>query len=177
MAPSKLTARPAKAVAVLLGLLVPLLTVGAHRVPAGTGKLGFDVEITSGGTGELSVTPQGRVALASGLVPGGPSAAGQVVVRNQTAARLGIAPAAIAPEGEADRSVWIGVTRDGRTLASGPLTVMRDPRGPALTLAPGERARLRLYTWLPKDAPAGWAGRVAQVQVGWRAWVNGKVRR
>jgi len=177
MAPSKLKARPAKAAAVLLGLLVPLFTVGAHRVPAGGGKLGFDVEISSGGTGELSVVPQGRVALASGLVPGGPSAAGEVVVRNQTAARLALAPAVPAPEGDADRAVWIGVTRDGRTLASGPLAVMRDPRRPAFSLAPGDRARLRLYAWLPKDAAAGWEGRVAHVQVGWRAWVDGKVRR
>jgi len=177
MSPSKLSARPAKIAAVLLGLAIPLLTVGAHRVPAGTGKLGYDVEISTGGTGELAVEPQGRVALASGLVPGGPSAAGDVVVRNQTAARLDLAPVITAPESETDGSVWIGLTRGKRTLASAPLARMRDPRGPLLALGPGQRARLTLYAWLPKDVPAEWEGRVGHVQVGWRAWVGGKVRR
>ena len=177
MHPSKLTARPAKVAAVLLGLLIPLLTVGAHRVPAGTGKLGYDVELSTGGTGELTVEPQGRVALASGLFPGGPSVAGNVVVRNQTAARLDLAPVAIAPVSEADRSVWVGLTRGKRTLTSGPLAGMRDPGGPVMTLGPGQRARLRLYAWLPKDAPSGWEGRVGHIQIGWRAWVDGKVRR
>ena len=177
MAPSKLTTRPAKAAAVLLGLLIPLLTVGAHRVPAGTGKLGYDVELSTGGTGELTVEPQGRVALASGLVPGGPSVAGQVVIRNLTAARLDVAPVATAPPSEADRSVWVGLTRGTRTLTSGPLAGMKNPGGPVLTLGPGQRARLRLYAWLPKNTPSGWEGRVGHIQVNWRTWIDGRVRR
>jgi hypothetical protein len=177
MSPSKLTTRPAKVAAVLLGLAIPLLTVGAHRVPAGTGKLGYDVEISTGGTGELAVDPQGRVALTSGLVPGGPSAAGDVVVRNQTSSRIELAPLVTAPVTGADASVWVGVTRGRRTLAGAPLAQMRDPREPLLALGPGQRARLTLSAWLPRDAPSGWEGRVGHVQVGWRVWIDGKVRR
>jgi hypothetical protein len=172
-----LTSPPARIVALASGLLLALAVVATHQVPAGTGQLGFDVELSTGSTGELAVAPQGRVAIASGLTPGGRSAAGSVIVENQTAARIGLAPVVDAPETEADGSVWIAVTRSGRTLANRPLALMRGAKRPAFSLAPHERARLRLHAWLPKRTPAGWEGRITRAQIGWRAWSGGKVRR
>ena len=177
MTPSKLTSRPAKLLALVAGISLALATVAAHRVPAGTGRLGFDVELSTAATGELSVAPQGRVAVASGLVPGGRAAAGTVLVANQTSARLDLAPIATAPPSDADRSVWIAVTRGHRTLASASLADLRRARRPAFALGPHERAVLKLHAWIPAGAPPGWQGRIAQVQIGWRAWIGGKVRR
>jgi hypothetical protein len=172
-----LASPPARIAALAIGLLLAFAVAATHRVPAGTGQLGFDVELSATSSGEIAVSPQGRVALASGLIPGGRSAAGSVVLLNQTSSRLELAPVADAPEGEADRSVWIALTRNDRTIVSAPLADMRKARGPVLALGPHERARLMLHAWRPKDAPAGWQGRVSQIQIGWRAWVDGKVRR
>ncbi len=177
MTATTLKSSPARVVALLAGLCAALLVVATHQVAPGNGQLGFDVELSTNSTGEIAVAPQGRVALASGLTPGGRSAAGKVILQNQTAARVDLAPLVDAPESEADGSVWIAVTRNGRTLISMSLAEMRRTKQPAFSLEPHQRFEVMLHAWIPKGARSGWQGRVTQAQIRWRAWINGEVRR
>ena len=141
MTATSLKSSPARVVALLAGLCAALLVVATHQVAPGNGQLGFDIELSTNSTGEIAVAPQGRVALASGLTPGGRSAAGTVILQNQTAARVDLALIVDAPESEADGSVWIAVTRNGRTLISMSLAEMRHTKQPAFSLEPHQRSR------------------------------------
>ena len=174
---SKLTRSAAKVAAVTLGLLAPFAVAHAHRMAPGTGELGLDVELSTSTSGELHVEPNGRVAVASGLVPGGRSAEGRVAVRNQTAAHLGLAPLVTGTPGDADGAIWITISRGDRTVVRAPLSDLRRARRPAFVLAPHARARLRVRAWIPAGAPPGWKGRIANVPITWRGWVDGEVRR
>jgi hypothetical protein len=122
-------------------------------MPAGGAPLGADVTIAVQPTGELGVTPAGRMLTVTGLKPGPRSkgARGSVAVRNQTATRLAVALRALPSSRDLDDSVFVVVRAGGRELFGGALGELRSWTKRSLVLGPGDEAKVKAVAWIPRS--------------------------
>lgn len=156
----------ARVAGAVLGIGLALALILASLPGAAGSPLPASVRVAVAATGELEITPPPpRPALvAESLRPGGRRAAGHFQMRNQTGADL-----AIALKAGADSTAFNGLLRfrvriRGRLVADTTLEGLRR-RPVRLRLASGQRTRLGLEAWLPRDILSGYEGRLVKVSL------------
>ncbi|MGZ8652880.1 MAG: hypothetical protein ACXWX5_12000, partial [Actinomycetota bacterium] len=153
----------------VLGMGLAASVVAASRIPAGAGVLGADVHMVVAPTGELAVKPSGIVLTGTGLTPGADPVTGTLQVLNQTGSVLDVYLRGIADAPGLDRTLWISVTApDDEKVYRGALGGFRDWSAVGVTLRPGAWGTFRFEAWVPSDAGPGYAGKLAQVDLGFR---------
>ena len=164
-----------RTIAFVVGLVVAGGIVMSMTFPASGGSLGADVHVVAAPTGELAMKPTGLVLEGVGLEPGSDPATGDLNVLNQTGAVLGVRLRGIPADAELDRSLWISVTGpDDEELYRGNLEGFRDWTEHGVTFAPGEWRSFHFEAWLPAETPAGFAGRMTQVDLGFELHVEAR---
>ncbi len=159
--------RPVRVIGFVLGLCIAAGVVADSMIPAGAGVLGADVHVLAAPTGELAVKPTGMVLEATGLTPGSSPATGDLRVLNQTGTVLDVRLRGIPDTRDLDRALWISLTGpDGEDLYRGPLGGFRRWTKQYVSIRPGDWSAFHLETWVPSNAGPGYAGRIAQVDLG-----------
>jgi hypothetical protein len=159
------------------GLVAAVTLVALGRIPAGSGPLVLNVDVTTAPTGELAVEPAGRVAAVTGLAPGGGALRGRVTLRNQTDAPLAVRVRARPSISDADISMQVTLSGSAGELYSGPAAGLRRFSRRALSLEPRGSAVVDVAASLPPGAPEGWRGRDVTLPLEYRTSVRGQVRR
>jgi hypothetical protein len=158
-----------RAIGFLLGIGVAASIVASQRIPAGAGVLGADVHVLVAPTGELAMKPSGMVLEGTGLTPASDPATGSVEVLNQTGVVLDVHLRGIPDTPGLDRTLWISVTGpDDEQIYRGELGGFRDWSARGVALRPGEWGAFHFEAWVPGDVGPGYAGHVAQVDLGFR---------
>jgi hypothetical protein len=156
-----------RVIAFVIGMGIAAGVVASSMIPAGAGALGADVHIVAAPTGELSVKPSGLVLEGTGLTPGSEPAAGSVQVFNQTGSTLEVRLQGIPDLPDLDRVLQISVTGpDGEKVYRGSLGGFRDWSSVGVTFPSGATRTFRFEAWIPADASPAYAGRTAQVDLG-----------
>jgi hypothetical protein len=151
----------------LLGIGIAVSIVGAERIPAGAGVLGADVHIVVAPTGELAVKHSGMVLEGTGLTPASDHVTGDIQLLNQTGSMLDVHLRGIPDIPGLDHTLWISVTGpDDEEIYRGALGGFRDWSTVSVTLRPGGWNAFHFEVWVPGDAGPGYAGRLAQVDLG-----------
>lgn len=147
-----------------IGLAAALLLASRPGAVGSPLPAGVRVGIVAAGELEVTPSPPRPVLVADTLRPGGPRAASGFQVRNQTGAGLAVDLKATADSTALDGLLRLRVRRAGRVLADTTLEGARQ-QPLRLELASGQRARLRLEAWLPKDILSGYEGRLVTVSL------------
>ena len=157
----------------VLGIAIASSIVTESRIPAGAGVLGADAHIVVAPSGELAVKPSGLVLEGTGLTPASDHATGSFRVMNQTGSVLDVRLHGIPDAAGLDRTLWISVTGpDGETIYRGSLSGFRAWTTSSITLRPGEWQALSFEAWIPGDAGPGYAGHMAEIDLGFRSTVK-----
>jgi hypothetical protein len=154
--------RAARCTGLVLGAVVVVLLLAAWRVPGGHAAPAAEVSVTVNRTGELDVTPHGRLT-ANDLLPG-QFAAADFVVTNTTGAARAVRLRARAPAVDLDEQLAICVLASNRSLFAGTLAGLRAPTSRRIVLAAGARAQVVMWIWLPARARA-YRARVADISL------------
>lgn len=154
----------------VLGIGVAMSIIAAEKIPAGAGSLGADVHIVAAPTGELAMKPSGLVLEGTGLTPATDHAVGSFDVTNQTGSILDIRLRGIPDAAGLDHTLWISVTGpDDDQIYRGALGDFRAWTHATFSLRPGQSGTLELEAWVPGDVGPGYAGHMAQVDLGFRS--------
>jgi hypothetical protein len=154
-------------IGLIIGTALAAGVISTSRIPAGAGSLGADVSVVAAPSGELAVKRSGVVLRGTGLTPGTEPAGGAVQLLNQTAGPVSVRLRGIPDTAALDRTLWVLVTGpSGEELYRGPLDGFRDWTAAAITLEPGEWRSIALEAWVPDDVGPGYAGRIAQIDLG-----------
>lgn len=156
-----------RVIGLIIGTALAAAVIGSSRIPAGAGALGADVSMVAAPSGELAVKRSGVVLRGTSLTPATDAATGAVQLLNQTASPVSVRLRGIPDTPALDRTLWVMVTGpSGEELYRGPLDGFRDWTAAAITLDPGEWRSIALETWVPDDVGPGYAGRIAQIDLG-----------
>jgi hypothetical protein len=151
----------------VLGIGVAASIVAAQRIPAGAGVLGADVHLVVAPIGELAVKPSGIVLTGTGLTPASDPVTGSVQVLNQTGSVLDVHVRGVPDTHGLDRTLWIAVTGpDDEEIYRGALGGFRNWSSVGVTMRPGRWSTFSFEAWVPGDVGPGYAGRIAQVDLG-----------
>jgi hypothetical protein len=154
----------------LLGIGVAVSIIAAERIPAGAGVLGADVHVVVSPTGELAVKHSGMVLEGTGLTPASDHVTGSVQMLDQTGSALDVHLRGIPDSAGLDHTLWISVTGpNDEQIYRGALGGFRDWSTVGVTLQPGGWNTFRFEVWIPGDAGPGYAGHLAQVDLGFLA--------
>jgi hypothetical protein len=155
---------PARAAGLLagIGVAVTLILVARPGAVVAPAPASLRVAVTPVGELEITPPPPRPVLVARGLRPGGTRASGGFLIRNQTGRGLAIALRADADSTSLDGLVQVRARTGGHLIAETTLEGLR-LRPLRLRLASGQRARLRLEAWLPKDVLGGYEGSRVEV--------------
>jgi hypothetical protein len=147
-----------------VGLALALLVVS--RLGAAGSPLAAEVRVEVASVGELEVRPgpPRAVLVAAALRPGGGRAADGFSVRNQTGSDLAVDLVARPDSTALDGLLRVRAWAADRLLADTTLEGLR-ARPLPLRLASGQRARLRLQAWLPREVLSGYEGRLVEVSL------------
>jgi hypothetical protein len=156
------TAARAAGVLVGIGLAVSLLLVSRPSALVAPAPASLRVAVVPTGELEIAPPPPRPVLVAHGLRPGGRRASGGFVIRNQTGDGLAVALRADADSTSLDGLLRVRVRSGDRLIAETTLQGLR-LRPIRLRLASGQRVRLALEAWLPKDVLSGYEGSRAEV--------------
>lgn len=150
----------------MLGIGLALALILASLPGAAGSPLPASVRVAVRPPGELEITPAPPrpVLVAESLRPGGRRAAGHFQMRNQTGDDLVIALKTRADSKAFDGLLRFRVRIAGRLVADTTLEGLRR-RPLRLRLTPGQRVRLRLEAWLPKDILSGYEGRLVKLSL------------
>lgn len=163
------TATRIRIIGLLLGMAIAATVVGASKIPAGAGVLGADISIVVAPTGELGVKHSGSVLARTGMTPASDPATGQFQILNQTMFALRLHLRGVPDTPGLDGTLWVELTGpDGEQLFRGSLGDFRDWTEGSVTLASGVWSTFGLTAWIPGDAGPGYAGRMVQVDLGFR---------
>lgn len=155
-----------RVIAFVLGLGIAAGVVASSMIPAGAGALGADIHVVVAPTGELAVKPTGLILEGTGLTPGSEPATGAVQVLNQTGSTLDVRLRGIPDSAGLDRVLWISVTGpQDDTIYRGTLGGFRD-WSTVVVFPSGAWRALRFEAWIPAGAGPAYAGRIAQVDLG-----------
>lgn len=153
----------------MLGLAVAATVVGASRIPAGAGVLGADISMVVAPTGELAVKHPGRVLAGTTLTPASDPATGQFTILDQTMFPLNVRVRGIPDMPGLDGTLWVALTGpDDEELFRGSLSDFRDWTDDPVLLKPGVWNTFGLKAWIAGDVGSGYAGRMVQVDLGFR---------
>ena len=158
------------------GLVAAVTVVFLGRLAPGHAPLALDLAITTHPTGELAVTPAGRVGGAADLRPGGASLRALVRLDNQTNARLSVRLRGRPSIADADSSLMLRVAGSDGVLYTGTAGGFRAYGARALALSPYSQTAFVVTAWLPAGAADGWRGRKVTIPIEYRTEVAGKVR-
>jgi hypothetical protein len=153
----------------VLGMAVAASVVGASLIPAGAGVLGADIAIVVAPTGELAVKQPGRVLSGTALTPTSDPATGQFTILDQTMFPLNVRVRGVPDMPGLDGTLWVELTGpDDQRLFRGSLADFRAWTDDPVLLEPGVWSTFGLRAWIPDDARPGYAGRMVQVDLGFR---------
>ena len=156
-----------RVIGLIIGTAFAAGVIISSRIPSGAGALGADVSIVAAPTGELAVNRSGVVLRGTSLTPATDAATGAVQILNQTAGPVSVHLRGIPDTAALDRTLWVLVTGpDGEELYRGPLDGFRGWTVAAITLEPGAWRSIALEAWVHDDVGSGYAGRIAQVDLG-----------
>jgi hypothetical protein len=153
----------------MLGLAVAATMVGASRIPAGAGVLGADISMVVAPTGELAVKHSGRVLAGTTMTPASDPATGRFTILDQTMFPLNVRVHGVPDMSGLDGTLWVELTGpDDQQLFRGSLADFRDWTEDPVLLEPGVWSTFGLQAWIPGDVGPGYAGRMVQVDLGFR---------
>ena len=153
----------------LTGLAIAASVVGAMKIPAGAGALGADISMLVAPTGELGVKRSGSVLAGNGLTPASDPVTGQFQILDQTMFALRLRLRGVPDTPDLDGTMWVELTGPaGEQLFRGSLGDFRDWTQRSIVLQPGRWDTFGLKAWIPGDAGPGYAGRMVQVDLGFR---------
>jgi hypothetical protein len=156
-----------RVIGLIIGTALAAGVISTSRIPAGAGSLGADVSVVAAPNGELAVKRSGVALRGTGLTPATDAVTGAVQLLNQTASRVSVRLRGVPDTPALDRTLWVLVTGpNGETLYRGSLDGFRDWTTAAITLEPGEWRSIALEAWIPDDVGPGYAGRIAQIDLG-----------
>lgn len=161
----------ARVAGVVVGIALAAAAVASWRVAGGTGALGADVRLLASPTGEIQVSTTGPFLSATNLRPGRDAARGELGVRNQTGAALGVRVRVLPSLPDLDQLLVVTLDVGDDRLFEGTLGLLRAWSDRSFRLASDERRVLRVQAWLPPAATRGYEGRVADVGVEFRSEV------
>src|SRR4051795_8987497 len=98
------------------GAVAAATLVAIGWLPTAGGVLGLDVVVTATPTGELAVTPAGRVAAAESLRPGQGELRGRITLQSEARAAMSVRVRQRPSLGDADRALRIRLASGGRVL-------------------------------------------------------------
>jgi hypothetical protein len=163
------TATRIRIIGLFLGMAVAATVVGASKIPAGAGVLGADISMVVAPTGELGLKHSGSVLSGTGLTPASDPAIGQFTIFNQTMFALRLHLRGVPDTPGLDGTLWVELTGpDGEPLFRGSLGDFRDWTERSVVLRSGAWSTFDLKAWIPGDAGPGYAGRMVQVDLGFR---------
>ena len=158
-----------RVIGLIIGTALAAGVITMSRIPAGVGALGADVSMVAAPNGELAVKHSGVVLRGTNLTPATDAATGAVQLLNQTAGPVSVHLRGIPDTPALDRTLWVMVTGpSGQELYRGPLDGFRGWTGAAFSLEPGEWRSIALEAWVPDDVGPGYAGRIAQIDLGFQ---------
>jgi hypothetical protein len=148
-----------------LGLALSLVLAVSWQVPAGTGRLGLDVQVIASKTGELGVEPTGVIVQGTGLEPraGRDTARGKTTIRNQTPKTLEVRMRLLPGSRDLDQIVLVDAEARGTPMFAGLLGTLRDWSRNAVRVEPGERFELDVRLQVPQGAGDGYRGRIEDI--------------
>ena len=156
-----------RVIGLIIGAALAAGVITSSRITAGAGALGADVSMVAAPSGELAVKRSGVVLRGTSLTPATDAATGAVQLLNQTASPLNVQLRGIPDTPALDRVLWVLVTGpSGEELYRGPLDGFRYWTAAAITLEPGAWRSIALEAWVPDDVGLGYAGRIAQIDLG-----------
>ncbi len=158
------------------GLVAAAMIVVFGRIPAGTAPFGLDATVTTGPTGELAVTPVGRVAGVRALAPGRGALHGRVTLQNLTDATLSVRLRMRPSISDADQALKVRVVGGAGVLYAGAAGGLRRPSPRAIRLAPQARTTVDVAAWVSERGP-GWRGRNVSLPLEYVTSIDGKARR
>lgn len=167
--PSPRAARFARLTGLLTGAGLAVFLVSSWSVPAGTGIAGAEVSMLANLSGELSVTPAGRPFLRDGDLTPGESLTGEVVLLNQTPARLWVRMRARADSPELDRVLHVEVSSGKARAYRGPLGGLREFIKEPFSIDAGAKHPLSVRAWLPRGAGKRSGNRAAETTFEFRS--------
>ena len=162
----------------VFGLALSLVMAVSWQVPAGAGRLGLDVQVVAGQTGELSVEPTGVFVQGTGLEPrpGRDTARGSVKVRNTTGRTLDVRMRLLPGSRDVDHLLLVDAEGRGKPVFAGLLGTLRNWSPSAVRVAPGERFELDLRLQVPAGAGGEYRGRIEDIMLELQSKVVGGPR-
>jgi hypothetical protein len=148
-----------------LGLALSLVLAISWQVPAGTGRLGLDVQVIANKTGELDVEPTGVFVQGNGLEPraGRDAAQGKVTIRNQTPKTLDVRMRLLPGSPDLNRVLLVDAEARGTSMFAGLLGTLRSWSRNSVRVDPGKSFELDLRLQLPQGAGDGYRGRIEDI--------------
>lgn len=147
------------------GFVVALVALVGLRVPHGSGRLGLDLQMAATQTGELQAAPLAPFVSVSGLERGD-SRTGSFTLRNETGAAQSVRLRASANLRDADRSLRLRIEAGSERVFDGPLGNLRRATATRPFVVPrAATRRVEVTALVPDSAPAGYAGRILDVQL------------
>ena len=135
-----------------LGVALAALAFTGWKIPAGEKPGGLRTSVTVAPTGELDVSPEGRIAAADDVRPGG-NAGGSFVVHNQTGSTLAVSLRTTTPDRDLDSLLRVDAAVGGATVIDARLAEARRWHG-AVQVPSGARRNVRVRVSVPRDATA-----------------------
>jgi hypothetical protein len=158
-----------------IGLALSLVLAVSWQVPAGTGRLGLDVQVIANQTGELSVDPTGVFVEGMALEPreGRDAAHGTTMIRNTTGRTLDVRMRLVPESRDLDQVLLVDAEARGKPLFAGLLGSVRGWSSNAVRVKPGEAIELDLRVQVPAGAGDGYRGRIEELALELRSTIVG----
>jgi hypothetical protein len=152
----------------LLGVCLAVTTI-VLALPSGGrgGVLPASLDIAVRAPGALAVTPAAPRPLlhAPAMRPGGPAAAAELEIANQTGQPLRLGFRAAPSSSALDGVVRVRIASGGRTIADEMLAQLRSGGESTLSLARGARRTLRVSVRIPAEVATGYEGRHVRLEL------------
>lgn len=157
-----------KLVAASAGAALCLIALMAWQLPTSGSPPGLDLRLIAIPPGELTVGPTGVVAAGRAIQVGDPPVHGDLEIENIAGQSLFVRLAALPSDRDLAGKVRLRAVAAGRTIASGALAALADPRGPGLRLPARGSARVEVSAWIAPGT-SGYRGRILDVALDLRA--------
>jgi hypothetical protein len=152
----------------LLGACLALTTI-VLALPSGGrgGVLPASLDVAVRAPAALAVTPAAPRPLlhAKAMRPGGPGAAAELELANQTGQRLRVGFRATISSSALDGMVRVRIASHGRTLVDEMLAQLRSGTESSFSLPRGASRTLRLSAWIPGEVETGYEGRHVRLEL------------
>jgi hypothetical protein len=161
------TRRKTDSLAILAGLVLAALLVLGWRVEGGVQVPAAELEVVTGTSSDLALSPAGVTTDQARLSPSATEEGlvRELGVRNATGDTLAVRATATRATGDLDQAVSVRILVAGQKVFEGKLGELLQGSEP-FTLASHEETRLWIQAWISESEPSdGWAGRGDTVQI------------